>query len=190
MGIDCGMGRYSFSRALAAGANLGVTVNRECDGNSKMTPENSESSSESSSHGIDPRQDVPDVKVDLIEVAFESVFDSVSTLFRESGSILHQIIGLEFRSGRAHDAHIEVVKAPERVPVLIERMQRKWGTVAHVRLAANLPDNIPGLPHPERRSLAVIEIYAAQSVASAYCRINRVVPEMRRGTLVRKDAAG
>ena len=186
MGIDCGMGRYSFSRALAAGANLGVTVNRECDGNSKMTPENSESSS----HGIDPRQDVPDVKADLIEVAFESVFDSVSTLFRESGSILHQIIGLEFRSGRAHDAHIEVVKAPERVPVLIERMQRKWGTVAHVRLAANLPDNIPGLPHPERRSLAVIEIYAAQSVASAYCRINRVVPEMRRGTLVRKDAAG
>ena len=150
-----------------------------------MTGENSESSSK----GIDSQKDDSDVKADLIEVAFESVFDSVSTLFRESGSILHQIIGLEFRSGRAHDAHIEVVRTPERVPVLIERMQRKWGAVAHVRLAANLPGNIPGLPHPERRSLAVIEIHAAKSVAKAYCRINRVVYEISRGTLVREGSA-
>ena len=150
-----------------------------------VAPESSESSP-----GLRAQPAMTEAKADLAEVAFESVFESVSTLFRETGSILHQIIGLEFRSGRAHDAHIEVVKAPERVPVLIERMRRKWGTVAHIRLAANLPDNIPGLPHPERRSLAVIEIYAAQSVTTAYCRINRVVPEMSRGALVRKDVAG
>ena len=126
---------------------------------------------------------------DAAEVAFESVFDSVATLFRETGSILHQLIGLEFRSGRAHDAHIEIVRAPERVPVLIARMRRKWGAVAHVRLAQNLPDNIAGLPHPERRTLAVIEIHVAHSVATAYCRVNRLTPEMTRGLLVRMDAS-
>lgn len=151
-----------------------------------MVSENSGSSFDNANS----RRDASDMKADPAEVAFDSVFDSVSTLFRESGSILHQLIGLEFRSGRAHDAYIEVVKAPERVPVLIERMRQKWGTVAHVRLAPNLPGNIPGLPHPERRSLAVIEIYAAQSVATAYCRINRDVPEMSRGALVRNDVAG
>lgn len=150
-----------------------------------VAPENSESPP-----GLRVQSAVSEGKADLAEIAFESVFESVSTLFRETGSILHQIIGLEFRSGRAHDAHIEVVKTPERVPVLIERMQRKWGAVAHVRLAANLPDNIPGLPHPERRSLAVIEIHAAKSVTRAYCRINRVIFEMSRGTLVREGAAG
>ncbi len=150
-----------------------------------VAPESSESFP-----GLRPQPGVSEGKADLAEVAFESVFESVSVLFRETGSILHQIIGLEFRSGRAHDAHIEVVRTPERVPVLIERMQRKWGAVAHVRLAANLPGNIPGLPHPERRSLAVIEIHAAKSVAKAYCRINRVVYEISRGTLVREGAAG
>ena len=146
--------------------------------------------SSESSPGLRAQPAMTEDKADLAEVAFESVFESVSTLFRETGSILHQIIGLEFRSGRAHDAHIEVVRTPERVPVLIERMQRRWGAVAHVRLAANLPGNIPGLPHPERRSLAVIEIHVSQSVAKAYCRINRVVSEMSRGVLVREGAAG
>lgn len=126
---------------------------------------------------------------DAAEVAFESVFDSVATLFRETGNILHQLIGLEFRSGRAHDAHIEIVRAPERVPVLIARMRRKWGAVAHVRLAQNLPDNIAGLSHPERRTQAIIEIHVADAVATAYCRVNRQMPEMTRGRLVRKDAS-
>ncbi len=126
---------------------------------------------------------------DAAEVAFESVFDSVATLFRETGSILHQLIGLEFRSGCAHDAHIEIVRAPERVPVLIARMRRKWGAVAHVRLAQHLPDNIAGLPHPERRTLTVIEIHVAHSVATAYCRVNRLTREMTRGLLVRTNAA-
>lgn len=126
---------------------------------------------------------------DAAEVAFESVFDSVATLFRETGSILHQLIGLEFRSGRAHDAHIEIVKAPERVPVLIARMRRRWGAVAHVRLAQNLPGNIAGLPHPERRTQAIIEIHVGNTVATAYCRVNKQTPEMARGLLVRMDAS-
>ena len=126
---------------------------------------------------------------DAAEVAFESVFDSVATLFRETGSILHHLIGLEFRSGRAHDAHIEIVRAPERVPVLIARMRRRWGAVAHVRLAQNLPDNIAGLPHPERRTQAIIEIHVAHTVATAYCRVNKQTPELTRGLLVRMDVS-
>ena len=146
-------------------------------------------SSESSFGGRDAKRTCPEEKAGLAEIAVESVFDSVSTLFRQTGSILHQLIGLEFRSGRAHDAHIEVIKTPEKVQVLIERMRRKWGAVAHVRLAQKLPDNIPGLPHPERRTMVVIEIHAAQCVATAYCRVNAAIPEMTRGVLVRKDSA-
>ena len=144
-------------------------------------------SSESSFGDRDTRGAGPDAKADLAGIAFEAVFDSVATLFRQSGSILHQLIGLEFRGGQAHDAHIEVIKAPEKVQVLIERMRRKWGAVAHVRLAQKLPDNIPGLPHPERRTMAVIEIHATQCVATSNCRVNPAIPEMTRGLLVRKD---
>ena len=132
----------------------------------------------------------PDVKADSARIAFESVFDSVSTLVRETGTIYHQLIGLTYRSGRALDTHIELVKAPERVPVLIQRMRRKCDAVAHVHFARNLPENVPGLPHPERRTLVVIEIHDEASVTTTYCRVNRATREMTRGSLSKKDAAG
>ena len=122
------------------------------------------------------------------ESVFDSVFDSVSTLFRETGSIYHQIVGLSFRSGGAHGTHIELVKVPDTAPVLIERMRSKCGSVAHEHFAKNLPDNIPGLSHPERRTLAVIEIHDAASVATAYCRVSRSTRELTRGVLSKKDA--
>ncbi len=135
---------------------------------------------------VDSEQKAESVKVDSADIAFVSVLDSVSTLYGVTGKILHQLIGLEFRSGRAHDAHIEIVYAPERVPVLIERMRRRWGAVAEVRLAETLPDNIPGLPHPERRTLVAIEIHTSGGVATAYCRVNRPAREIARGALVKK----
>lgn len=132
----------------------------------------------------------PEVHADPAQIAFDSVFESVSTLFRATGSIHHQLIGLKFRSGRALDAHIEIVKAPERVPVLIERIRRRWGAVANVHLARKLPDNIPGLPHPERRTLVAIEIHGAQSVATAYCRVNQATREITRGALMTRHLPG
>jgi hypothetical protein len=122
--------------------------------------------------------DVQEIVADPAEVAFESVFDSVSTLYRVTGSILHQLIGLEFRSGRAHDAHIEVVRAPDRVGVLIQRMRRRWGAVAHVRMAELLPGNMTGLDHPERRTMVVIEIHVGGKVATACCRVNPQTREL------------
>jgi hypothetical protein len=139
---------------------------------------------------VDSGEPVAARLTDPAEVAFDSVFDSVSSLYRVSGRIFQQLIGLEFRSGRAHDAHIEIVRAPERVGVLILRMRRRWGAVAHVRLAEKLPDNIPGLSHPERRMLVVVEIHAAGTVATAYCRVNRATREISRGALARKDDSG
>ena len=131
-----------------------------------------------------------EIRLDPAHMAFESVFDSVSTLFRETGSIYHQIIGLSFRSGGVHGTHIELVKVPDTAPVLVERMRSKCGAVAHVHFAKNLPDNIPGLPHPERRTLAVIEIHDDDSVATAFCRVNRSTRELTRGVLLKKNAAG
>lgn len=137
---------------------------------------------------VDSEQKAASVKVDCADIAFVSVLDSVSTLYGVTGKILHQLIGLEFRSGRAHDAHIEIVHAPERVPVLIDRMRRRWGAVAEVR--ETLPDNIPGLPHPERRTLVAIEIHTSGGVATAYCRVNRPAREIVRGALVKKGKSG
>ena len=123
------------------------------------------------------------------EIAFDSVFDSVSTLYRVTGQIFHQLIGLEFRSGRAHDAHIEVVRAPDRVAVLIQRMCRRWGAVAHVRLAEKLPGNIAGLDHPERRTMVVIEIHVGGKVATGCCRVNPQTRELFAAPLVVKCGA-
>ena len=130
-----------------------------------------------------------EAKVGPAQIAYESVFESVSTLFRATGSIHHQLIGLKFRSGRALDAHIEIVKSPEKVPLLIERIRRRFGAVANVHLARKLPDNIPGLPHPERRTLVVIEVHGNDRLATAYCRVNQATREMTRGVLMYKDAA-
>lgn len=133
--------------------------------------------------------DVREIVADPAEVAFDSVLDSVSTLYRVTGRILHQLIGLEFRSGRAHDAHIEVVRAPERVGVLIQRMRRRWGAVAQVRLAEPMPGNIPGLDHPERRTMVVIEIHVGGKVATACCRVNSQTRELFAAPLVVKCGA-
>jgi hypothetical protein len=124
---------------------------------------------------------------DPVAVAFDAVFETVSTLFSETRGVLHQLIGLEFRSGRAHDAYVEIVKSPEKVPLLIERMHRRWGAVAHVSMPKPLSGNMPGLPHPERRTLVRIEIHAGQA-ATAVCRVNRKTGEMFRGELVRSGA--
>lgn len=144
-----------------------------------VAPEHNEAPHEDAKVGDSVAGQVPNPA----EIAFDSVFDSVSTLYRVTGHIFHQLIGLEFRSGRAHDAHIEVVRAPDRVGVLIQRMQRRWGAVAHVRLAEKLPDNIPGLDHPERRTIAVIEIHVNGTVAKACCRVNPETRELFRSSL-------
>ena len=126
---------------------------------------------------------------DPVAVAFDAVYETVSTLFRETRGVLHQLIGLEFRSGRAHDAYVEIVKSPEKVPLLIERMSRRWGAVAHVGMPKPEADNVPGLPHPERRTLVNIEIHAGKEAARAQCRVNRATGEMFRGELVRRSPA-
>ena len=132
----------------------------------------------------------PDVVfADPVTVAFDAVYDTVSTLFRETRGVLHQLIGLEFRSGRAHDAYVEIVKSPEKVPVLIERMSRRWGAVAHVGMPRPDVENAPGLPHPERRAMVSIEIHAGKMAARAQCRVNRATGEMFRGELVRRPTA-
>lgn len=123
--------------------------------------------------------------VDPAQAAFESVFDSMATLYRETGGIPHQLIGLEFRAGRAHDAHIEFVKVPEKVPVLIERMARKWHTVAHIRVSPGTVLHAPGAPRPERRTLAAIEIHGAGGMALAMCRVNKATREIMRGALTK-----
>lgn len=127
--------------------------------------------------------------VDPIITAFDSVFDSVATLYRATGSVFHQLIGLRLRGGRGVQTQIEFVKSPEKVGVLIDRLRAKCDAVAHVRFAPRLPGNIPGMSHPERRSLVLIEVHGNGAVASSYCRVDAGSRLLTRGDLTLRDAA-
>jgi hypothetical protein len=127
--------------------------------------------------------------VDPITTAFDSVFDSVATLYRATGTVFHQLIGLRLKGGRGMQTQIEFVKTPEKVGVLIDRLRAKCDAVAHVRFASRLPGNIAGLPHPERRSLVLIEVHHNGAVASSYCRVNAGSRLITRGDLALRDAA-
>jgi hypothetical protein len=121
------------------------------------------------------------------EVAMASVVESVSAFFHATGTIVPQLIGLQFRGGRAIDSSIEFLKQPEKVPQLIERMRTRWSAVAHVRVAEKRPELLPGLPHPERRTLVLIDIHHPGAVATLTCRVNRTTRRLVPGALVRRE---
>lgn len=123
----------------------------------------------------------------LVEVAVNEVFSWVEGLYSETGLIIHQLIGLKFIAGRAIDSHIEIIKSPEKVSVLIDRMRGRWNTVAHVYVPERRLENLPGLPHPERRTLVVIDVHYSTAVATTVCRVNRTTRRMTLGRVSRRE---
>jgi hypothetical protein len=121
------------------------------------------------------------------DVAMDAVLESMSAFFFATGFILPQLIGLQFRAGRAIDSHIELLKEPEKVARLIERMRTKWSAVAHVRVAEKRQELLPGLSHPERRMLVLIDIHHPGTVATLTCRVNRTTRRLVPGVLVRRE---
>ncbi len=108
-----------------------------------------------------------------VEIAYESVFSSLTLLYRAHAKVIESLIGLRVRGGRAFETDVEFVKVPDRVPVLIERLRRRCGIVAHVHVARKPAGNVPGRAHPERRAHIVIDIYDERNAYTARCRVNR-----------------
>lgn len=132
--------------------------------------------------------DAAGAAVDPLATAFDSVFDSVATLYRATGSVFHQLIGLRLRAGRGMQTQIEFIRSPEKAALLIERLRAKCDAVAHVRFAPRLPGSIPGLPVAERRSPVMIEIHHGDEIALAYCPVDPATRLMSRGEPLRRAA--
>ena len=124
--------------------------------------------------------------VDPVTTAFDSVFESVATLYRATGSVFHQLIGLRLKGGRGVQSQIEFVKAPEMVGRLVARMAAKCDAVAHVRLAPRLPGSVSGIAGQVRPPV-LIEIHRGDVVAFAYCAADPQTRLLTRGELMRRE---
>ena len=115
---------------------------------------------------------------DQLEIAFESVFESVSAMFRNTGLIRHQVIGMGFCRGRAVSAHIQPIWVMERLLPLVNRMRRNWDVVAHVQLTHF------GRDKPTRSAIAEFRVFGARVAVVARCVVDPLARQIDRGNLV------
>jgi hypothetical protein len=118
------------------------------------------------------------------DLAFEAVFDSLATLLRQTGHIHPKLVGFECRGGRAIDVQIELVKSPEKVDLLTQRLLRKWGMVARVCLTGAVAGNAAA-GEVATTPQAIIEIHDASSIGVARCGIDFASRSLQRDPLVR-----
>ena len=117
-----------------------------------------------------------------LEAACSALIETVAPLYRENGAIYPTLIGMRLRAGRMVDSHTEWLRSPEKTELLIERMRRRWDTVALVRPAEGISED-PEARSQGRRRFAAIELHSAAGVARAYCCVHPDTREMRTGRL-------
>jgi len=117
-----------------------------------------------------------------LEAACSALIETVAPLYRENGTIYPALIGMRLRAGRMVDSHTEWLRTPDKTDLLIERMRRRWDTVALVRPAEGISED-PAARAEGRRRFAAIELHSAAGVARAYCCVHPDTREMRTGRL-------
>jgi len=115
-----------------------------------------------------------------LEAACSALIETVAPLYREKVAIYPALIGMRLRAGRMVDSHTEWLRAPEMADLLIERMRRRWDTVAVVRPAEGVSED-PTARSEGRRRFAAIELHSAAGVARTYCCVHPDTREVRTG---------
>ncbi|MFC5550303.1 hypothetical protein [Massilia aerilata] len=113
---------------------------------------------------------------DPFVVAYEALFGMVREVYRQTGGVNHELIGLDFNDGKVSGVNVFVIEdesAKERIPGNIEAMLLKWPIVAHVMEAWESPaEGIAPAEHPERKDIIAITLHSIHAARTASCEVD------------------
>lgn len=121
------------------------------------------------------------------EIAYDAVFDIVKEVYRQTGCINHQLMGLEFKLGEIVRINSLPIDAENinRLPENLQLMLAKWPVVVDVFEAWSGPAGEgPASKHPNRKDIVAIMIHGAEVASSASCEVDMVTKEVKKGPLV------
>lgn len=120
------------------------------------------------------------------EIAYDAVFGMVQEVYRQTGGINHQLMGIEFKDGKIARVNSLPIDA-ENINRLSENLQlmlTKWPVVVHVAEAWQAPDEgVPASKHPGRKDIISITIHGEEVAASASCEVNLATRQVKKGPL-------
>lgn len=131
---------------------------------------------------------------DPFSVAYDAIFGMVEAVYKQTGGVNHQLLGLGFKDGKVNSVNslpIEDQDALARVPVNIERMLLKWSLVAHVFEAWEAPpDRMKASEHPDRKDIVSIMIHSMDAVMTAGCLVNEAERTVYKAELLAVEKIG
>lgn len=127
--------------------------------------------------------------VDPFTVAYDLLYGMAESVYRQSGGVNHELIGLDFRDGKPSGVHVLLVKRTEDVPRLRDQMLQRWPMVAHICEAWAAPDaSCAPHAHPQLKDVVGISLNTIEFMAMAQCEVDDVTNTMKRGDLVMPTA--
>lgn len=121
------------------------------------------------------------------EVAYEAIFGMVKEVYGQTGGVNHQLLGLDFKSGKIAGVNCLQVDNDNinRLPDNIQNMLDRWPVVVHVMEAWEAPPgSIPAHEHPEKKDIIAITIHADGIASAASCEVNAATREVKKGPLL------
>lgn len=122
------------------------------------------------------------------KLAFDLLFGMVDVVYKSTGGVNNELIGIEFDGGKPKGVNVLLVKRLEDVPRLRTEMLLRWPMVAHVFEAWAAPDaSARASEHPKRFDVVSIAMYTPEMAAFAQNRVDVVNRRVERGELVYPD---
>lgn len=123
--------------------------------------------------------------VDPFTSAYDLLYGMAESVYRQSGGVNHELIGMEFKDGKPSGVNIQLVKRTEDVPRLREQMLQNWPMVAHICEAWAAPDtSCPPHLHPQRKDIVGISLHTIEFMALAQCEVDDATNTIKRGELL------
>lgn len=125
---------------------------------------------------------------DPFKLAFDLLHGMVQAVFKATGGINHELIGVDFEAGQPKGVNVLVVKRLGDVARLRGDMLVRYPMVAHIFEAWAAPDgSAPPSSHPGRYDVISIGLYTTDIAAFAQNRVDVASRVVARGELIYPD---
>jgi hypothetical protein len=128
---------------------------------------------------------------DPFKAAYDLIYKVVAGVYTETGGVNHELIGIDFDSGKPTGVNVVLIKRVGDVPSLRDQMLLMWPMVVHVCEAWSAPDaSCPPHDHPKRQDVVAITLHTIEFAATASCLVDEKEQSIRRGELVMPTEMG
>lgn len=124
---------------------------------------------------------------------YDHIFALAELAYSQSGSVDHELIGIEFRGSQIRDLNRVRISEGEKnkVQPIMARMLKKWPIVVHVMEAwLAPPTEVAPHAHPERKDVVLIMVHSEASAYAATCVVDPEAKTIKKDELLKLDGVG